>query len=441
MPRITLQWTFIALALSFVTAAQAQSGDWYVAPSIMYTDDDGERNIDDSVAGGQISVGRNISDYLSFEGLVGYSAISGWCSSPTDCFPDQDHLDISANLLAFYDRDSVFAPYLLVGVGYLAVNADVGPQFTQSMGSDSNPTASVGVGLKWRMGQSNFSIRGEHRVRTAFDTDTLSEQLTTIGVQYNFGTRNRRLVIRASDLNTDTDGDGVIDIWDACPGTKSGTQVSARGCELKSIEDDTDGDRVFDSIDECPNTLPGVPVDPRGCSLDSDMDGVTNDIDRCPASRSGADVDIYGCENDADEDGVLDHHDSCPNTPAGARTDVKGCEIKDVISLPGVNFKTGQDILLSGTEYLLQNAADTLKKHPDLQIEVAGHSDDVGDANNNIGLSMRRATTVRNYLIRFGVEDSRLTFKGYGEAQPIADNSTAEGRATNRRVELRLVND
>jgi len=399
MTRLPKRLTIIVFALFFTTVAQGQSDDWYVVPSIVYTNDDADRNIDDSLSGGQISIGRNITNTLSLEGLLGYSIISGYCE-PGNCWPDQKHLDISANLLAYYDRDSAFTPYLMVGFGYLGVDAEDGPQFVGNTGTDNNPSGSVGLGFKWRMGQSDFSLRGEHRLRVAFDTDNLTDQLTTLGVQYNFGGPNRNLGIRATDIKTDTDGDGILDMW---------------------------------------NTPPGIPVDARGCSLDGDMDGVTSDKDRCPSSRAGADVDIYGCENDSDSDGVLDHHDKCPNTRAGARTDVNGCEIKDIISLPGVNFETGRDTLLQGTEYLLQTAADTLKKHPDLLIEVAGHSDDVGDASLNIGLSMRRAQTVRNYLIGYGVDQSRLTHKGYGEAQPIADNSTANGRATNRRVELRLV--
>jgi len=438
MTRLPKRLTIIVFALFFTTVAQGQSDDWYVVPSIVYTNDDADRNIDDSLSGGQISIGRNITNTLSLEGLLGYSIISGYCE-PGNCWPDQKHLDISANLLAYYDRDSAFTPYLMVGFGYLGVDAEDGPQFVGNTGTDNNPSGSVGLGFKWRMGQSDFSLRGEHRLRVAFDTDNLTDQLTTLGVQYNFGGPNRNLGIRATDIKTDTDGDGVLDIWDECPNTKPGIEVTSRGCELKNIDTDGDGDHVFDIVDDCPNTPPGIAVDARGCSLDSDMDGVTSDKDRCPSSRAGADVDIYGCENDSDSDGVLDHHDKCPNTRAGARTDVNGCEINDIISLPGVNFETGRDTLLQGTEYLLQTAADTLKKHPDLLIEVAGHSDDVGDASLNIGLSMRRAQTVRNYLIGYGVDQSRLTHKGYGEAQPIADNSTANGRATNRRVELRLV--
>lgn len=416
--------------------AQADEGDWYVAPSIVWFNDDPDRALDESLAGAQVTVGRNLTQTLSLEGLLGYYDIKAWCI-PGDCYPDQKHLEFSANLLAFYNRDATFAPYILLGVGYLGVDADEGPQYVRNTGSDNRPTASVGLGLKWQLGQSNYSIRGEYRSRLAFgDPSDLNDQLLTLGVQYNFGGRP---AVNANE-NVDTDGDGVLDIWDECPNTKAGVEVTSRGCELNNLDRDDDQDRINNNVDQCPNTPIGVAVDRVGCSLDSDMDGVTTGQDRCPASRAGADVDIYGCENDEDNDGVVDHRDDCLGTRAGARTDVKGCEIKDIISLPGVSFETGSDALLPGIEYLLQAAADTLKKHPDLQIEVAGHSDNTGDANMNIGLSMRRAKTVRNFLIRYGVEESRLTFKGYGDAQPIADNSTAEGRATNRRVELRLVN-
>ena len=391
--------------------AQADEGDWYVAPSIIWFNDDPYRALDESLAGAQVAVGRNLTQHLSLEGLLGYSAINAWCV-PGDCYPDQKHLEFSANLLTFFNRDATFAPYILLGVGYLGVDADEGPQYVRNTGSDNRPTASVGLGFKWHMGQSNYSIRGEYqRPVLAFgDPSDLNDQLLTLGVQYNFG--------------------GVSD---------SSIPVVAASAPDPDAYQDSDQDRINDNVDQCPNTPIGHAVDRVGCSLDSDMDGVVTGQDRCPASRAAADVDIYGCENDKDNDGVVDHRDDCLGTRAGARTDVKGCEIKDIISLPGVNFETGRDVLLPGMEYLLQAAADTLNKHPDLQIEVAGHSDDVGDANLNIGLSMRRAKTVRDFLIRYGVEESRLTFKGYGEAQPIADNSTADGRATNRRVELRLV--
>ena len=154
-------------------------------------------------------------------------------------------------------------------------------------------------------------------------------------------------------------------------------------------------------------------------------------------------VDQYGCAINPDRDGdrVLNEDDRCPNTRAGARVDVYGCEIKDVIQLPGVNFTSGSDLLLPGTEQLLKDAARTLNNYPNLQVEVAGHTDNVGNANMNLGLSDRRAKTVLDHLVENGVDPSRLTFRGYGDIHPIADNSIAEGRAQNRRVELRIVSE
>jgi OOP family OmpA-OmpF porin len=428
----------IVAAMLAAASAQAQDNDWYVSGSVIFLNDDPYRAIDEGFAGAQFNGGRNMTEHLSLEGILGYSSLSSQgCNNPSDCYPDQDHLDFGVNLLAYYNRDSVITPYVLVGVGYLSVDVDEDPIYTRDSG-ESAASASLGLGLKWRMGQSNYSIRAEHRARTAFDDNNLTDQLTTIGLQYDFGGRRRDSGIPES--NKDTDGDGVLDMWDACDSTPPGVDVTSRGCELKNIDRDSDGDHVNDNLDECPNSAVGAPVDRRGCSLDSDMDGVTTDKDRCPATRAGAEVNIYGCENDDDRDGVPNHRDSCPDSRTGVRIDVRGCEIKDIISLPGVNFETGFDILLPGNEYILEEAAATLNQYPELHIEVAGHSDDVGDAAANAGLSERRARTVRNLLIQYGVAEERLTFKGYGESQPIADNSTAEGRATNRRVELRLVN-
>jgi OOP family OmpA-OmpF porin len=440
MTTFPVRITIIALALLSGPLAFGQSTDWYVAPSIVFTNDDAFRAIDDSFAGFQVSGGRNISDHVSLEALLGYSDIAGYCE-PGDCYPDQQILDISVNLLGYYDRDARFAPYALAGVGYQSADADEGPQYVRFTGKGSNPTATFGLGLLWRMGESRYSIRVEHRARVAFDGyKNLTDQLSTFGLQYDFGKRRDAGV--PAPTNVDTDGDGVLDMWDACADTPRGVAVTSRGCPIENIDRaDDDQDRVLNSVDECPDTPLGTPVDQRGCSQDSDMDGVPTDKDRCPNSRMGAEVNIYGCENDNDKDGVPDHRDSCLFTRPGVRTDVRGCEIKDIISLPGVNFETGEDILIFGTEYLLEEAANTLIKYPELQIEVAGHSDNVGDAKANEGLSERRAKTVRAILIRMGVAEERLTFKGYGETQPIGDNSTAEGRAINRRVELRLISN
>ncbi|MDH4056957.1 MAG: OmpA family protein, partial [Gammaproteobacteria bacterium] len=432
MTQLTIRFTIIAIAMSFGTLAQGQSNDWHIAPSVVWIDDDGDRNVEDSISGIQINVGRDFSDYISMEGFFGYSDLKGYRGPPAfDLWPDQQHLELGANLLGYFNRDAIFAPYLLLSVGYLAVDGEDGTQFLGNTGRDNRVSAAYGVGFKWRWGQSSYSLRTEYRARTAFgDPRDLEDHIATIGLQYDFGKRSAPGDPTRS--NVDTDGDGVLDIWDACANTPAGVTVTSRGCPIERIDGDDDEDRVPNSLDDCPDTPLGSPVDLFGCSQDSDMDGVPTEQDRCPNSRQGAEVNIYGCENDNDKDGVPDHRDDCLFTRPGVRTDVRGCEITDVISLPGVNFETGQDTLIYGTELLLQEAADTLNKYPELMIEVAGHTDDVGDAFRNEGLSERRAKTVRAFLIHYGVAQERLTYKGYGESQPIGDNTTAEGRAMNR---------
>ena len=141
MSPFSIRLTLILFVLAFSAMAQGQEDDWYIAPSIIWFNDDPDRALDESLAGAQVNVGRNLTQYLSLEGLLGYSSIKAACV-PGDCYPDQKHLDFSANLLAFYDRDATFAPYAMVGVGYLGVDADEGPEFVRNTGSDNRPTAS-----------------------------------------------------------------------------------------------------------------------------------------------------------------------------------------------------------------------------------------------------------------------------------------------------------
>ncbi|GAC1310242.1 MAG: OmpA family protein [Steroidobacteraceae bacterium] len=141
---------------------------------------------------------------------------------------------------------------------------------------------------------------------------------------------------------------------------------------------------------------------------------------------------------DSDNDGVPDTIDRCPNTPAGDRVDAYGCTIKDEIKLTGVNFATASAELVPDSAATLDYAVATLKRYPQMVIEVGGHTDSRGSAQMNLQLSQRRAETVMNYLKEHGVTN-QLTAKGYGKTKPIADNKTKEGQLANRRVSLRIV--
>ena len=230
----------------------------------------------------------------------------------------------------------------------------------------------------------------------------------------------------------DTDADGVKNYKDDCRGTAAGGIVDDRGCEI-----DSDGDGVVDRLDECPGTPAGAVVDSRGCERDSDNDGVPDSRDRCPGTPAGAKVDQYGCELDSDGDGVVDSMDRCPNTPAGIPVDSQGCELADEYRLDGVNFEFDSATLTVDSIAKLDDAVMILKRNADDKLEIAGHTDSQGAEDYNQGLSERRAQAVADYLIAHGANGANLTVKGYGESHPVADNGSMEGRAANRRVELR----
>jgi OOP family OmpA-OmpF porin len=233
--------------------------------------------------------------------------------------------------------------------------------------------------------------------------------------------------------DNDADGDGVSDSNDNCPGTARGVQVNSSGCPI-----DSDGDGVTDNNDQCPDTPRGVTVNSRGCALDSDGDGVTDNNDRCPNTPAGAKVNSSGCQLDGDGDGVVDAMDECPTTPRGQSVNEKGCHI--VFSLQGVNFATNSADLNQDAMNKLEQAEQMLKENRNLNVRVEGHTDNTGDDSYNQDLSQRRAEAVVEYLVNNGISRNRMTARGYGESNPVADNSTREGRASNRRVDFAINN-
>ncbi len=245
----------------------------------------------------------------------------------------------------------------------------------------------------------------------------------------------------------DADADGVFDGLDQCPDTPLGATVDTDGCPL-----DSDGDGVFDGLDQCPDTPTGVTVDETGCPADLDGDGVVNALDECPDTPPGTEVNERGCppeviEHDSDGDGVLDSQDRCPNTAPGQAVDNVGCPILFVVEegvarplvLRGVHFELNRSALTPDSRPILDEVAASLLAHPDVRIEVGGHTDITGRRSYNMRLSLQRAQSVKAYLARQGVDPSRMETRGYGPDIPIADNGTAEGRAQNRRVELKLL--
>ncbi|AFJ02774.1 Outer membrane protein A precursor [Methylophaga frappieri] len=193
----------------------------------------------------------------------------------------------------------------------------------------------------------------------------------------------------------------------------------------------------------CEMTAPaGALTDQNGCAFDSDNDGVVDGIDMCPATPEGVQVDSEGCPLDSDGDGVADYRDLCPGTPAGVKVDRDGCPVSgaNILSLTGVNFAFDKAVLTPEAEMILDDAVAQIKDTDDvLEVRVEGHTDSVGPEAYNLNLSQRRAEAVVDYLVANGVNGSQLVPVGMGEGQPVADNSTSQGRAENRRVDFVVV--
>lgn len=303
----------------------------------------------------------------------------------------------------FADPDQAWNPYLSFGAGH--ANFGVDDPAPKTAGTSHDETrVNVGTGVRYNISDT-VSLRGDLREFHGVDESTFDTQVS-LGISVAFA-RTLASAAPAPRPVPDSDGDGVNDNRDQCPGTRAGATVDATGCEP-----DADGDGVADARDACPNTPRGARVDSRGCELDSDGDGVVDSQDLCPDTQVGAKVDDSGCE--------------------GVTQTIQTFEIR-------VQFPTNSSVIRDEFDAEIRRVADFLKANPSTFVEIAGHTDNRGEARYNQFLSQRRAEAVANRLTQvLGVNPDRVRATGYGEEQPVATNDTAEGRAANRRVEARI---
>lgn len=236
----------------------------------------------------------------------------------------------------------------------------------------------------------------------------------------------------------DDDHDGVPDVLDRCPADPEDIDgYSDRdGCP----DPDNDFDGLIDTVDSCPDEA--GPQDAGGCP-DLDRDGVADKADEC-TSRPGR-RESFGCP-DLDADRVPDYRDLCPSQPVSPKVDPyrsNGCPSKAYLGsgrielLDRVNFDFGSANIGADSFDLLRDVARILRENPSiLEIEIGGHSDNVGSDSANLRLSRARAKAVRAFLIEQGIDADRLEAKGYGESRPVDSNATEAGRYQNRRVEF-----
>ncbi|MGK7391360.1 MAG: OmpA family protein [Candidatus Cyclobacteriaceae bacterium M2_1C_046] len=174
---------------------------------------------------------------------------------------------------------------------------------------------------------------------------------------------------------------------------------------------------------------------------DIDEDGIADEIDLCP--EIAGPEEGKGCP-DTDGDGFYDPDDECPKTPG--IEELKGCpqleeEVAEVLkeALEGIEFESGKDVILKRSYLILDKVVDVMNQHSEYFLRISGHTDNVGNADNNLLLSHRRAQAAMQYLIDHGVDPERMEASGFGDQKPVADNSTRDGRAKNRRVEFEII--
>lgn len=345
--------------------------------------------------------------------------------------------------------DSGLYPFLEL---YLVKHDDLSPDDHALSGG-----ARVGVGMPFaKSGRSSSAVELGLLANGSQRGPGSNSQLGVVAdvVQgYDLG-RFSPFVLAGLGLVTDTDfrgGNEFKPALEAGLGAKFGTfRASVVAQEVFNDDLTPAQDRFIDyrfNVGFLLGSAP-APAPAPARPADSDGDGVADADDRCPAqparTADGCPAPLAPAEppRDTDGDGIDDARDECPGTLSGLKVDASGCVAAGAaqsIVLKGVNFLPGSAELTADAKQVLDETAASLSGQSGLKVEVGGHTDSSGADAVNLALSQRRAESVRQYLIGKGVAGDHLVAKGYGEAQPIADNKTAAGRGTNRRVELKIL--
>lgn len=279
----------------------------------------------------------------------------------------------------FADPEEKWNPYVSLGAGHADFGNDSSRMGTSGSNHDET-RVNVGTGVRYNV-TDRFSLRGDLREFHGIDESTFDTQVS-LGFSLAFAR------------------------------TTTSPSSAPAPAPVPAKPADTDNDGVIDSRDQCPGTKAGVAVNTAGCELDADNDGVVNSVDQCPNTTAGADVDATGCE--------------------GVTETIETFEVE-------VQFPLNSAEIGDSYDDEIRRVANFLKANPETIVEIAGHSDSTGAADYNLNLSQLRAEAVAARLTdALGVNPARVSATGYGETQPIASNDTAEGRATNRRVEARI---
>lgn len=320
-------------------------------------------------------------------------------------------------------------PFLLAGIGFSTYKNHLVSAYP------------LGLGIEFCFMPEAY-ITLESRYRFTAPAVINRHLFYSIGISGTINNRNKkqkketinRIPTTLSAVNVlDTDQDGIVDSLDARP-TEPG-MAAFNGCP------DTDRDGIMNKADSCP-LVPGF-ARYNGCPIpDVDGDGVDDEKDSC-RTIPGL-VRYQGCPvPDLDGDGINDEKDSCKsisgNGPHGCPFTSDEAERILQRAATRIFFASGKFELFAESYSSLDSVALIMNKNPHINILIEGHTDNTSTPALNLELSINRCMAVKKYLISQGVDDKRLSVKGWGQQKPIDSNATTEGKAKNRRVELHLL--
>ncbi len=369
------QTALTAALLAF--AANAALAEVTFSPMASYQIFDKDHKPVDNTVGYALGLGYNFTPVFGVEAQYGRTEPTLDLPSAADGRDSRVTLDGHMNLM---NPEGTFVPYLLAGGGQENIKFDGSTGFKSTI-------ANVGTGLLVNFNQY-VALRAEIRDVYNFDIES-TDALVNVGLRF-----------------------------------RGATSAPAKAAPEPQPEPQP--------IEEAA-AAPVVPV-----VVDSDGDGVPDASDKCADTPAGVQVDATGCPLDTDKDGVPDYRDQCPTTAAGVVVDDKGCDkiLTEAINKQlNITFDSGKAVVKDEYKADIADVADLLKKYPGTSAEIQGHTDSSGNKALNTKLSQQRADAVKAVLVNeYGIDASRISAKGYGSSQPVADNKTAAGKAQNRRV-------
>lgn len=350
-------------------------------------------------------------------------------------------------------------PYFYLGGGMMNFTVDTKPSIlSPEKTSDNNWVAIIpaGIGAEFALSERvllDFSLGGA--MSSTYDLDSYKSADNNLWDSYlnvSLG-----LTITGEDCKADKDDDGL----GKCDEEKFGTDPN---------NPDTDGDGLSDG-----DEIFKYKTDPL--KVDTDNDGLSDfdEVMKYKTDPLKADTDGDGLTDseeimkyktnplmkDTDGDGLTDSEEVIKYKTNPLAKDTDGGSVDDFtevkrgtdplnaeddivkigvpIILEGITFDVNRTTIKPESEVTLMKALKTLQTYPEISVEIAGYTDSDGSEKSNLILSQGRADAVKNWLVEKGIDASRITAVGYGESNPIADNTTKEGKAKNRRIEFKRI--